>query len=97
MILVFAPQRAQLVLMDAPAQPGVEPGLLGQEIGAMARRNDIAYVDLASAWRDRTDKDAMYYRLDGHPNAHGHELISQALDRTLTSGMVPQLASCRRT
>jgi len=96
-ILIFVPQRAQLELLGRPSADGLQPDLLIQALQDMARRHGIAFVDLSREWRGRTDRNVLYYRVDGHLTAHGHELLGAAVERTLQSGVAPSLAHCETT
>ena len=93
-VLAFAPQRAQLELLGRADAGGLQPDLLTRALRDMARRHGIVFVDLSREWRGRADRNALYYRVDGHLTAHGHELLDAAVERTLRSGLVPALAHC---
>lgn len=93
-VLAFVPQRAQLELLGRPPTDGLHPGMLITALQEMAERHGIVFVDLSREWRGRADRDALYYRVDGHLTALGHELLSGAVERTLRSGVVPLLARC---
>ena len=93
-VLAFVPQRAQLELLGRADAGGLQPDLLTRALRDMARRHGIVFVDLSREWRGRADRNALYYRVDGHLTAHGHELLDAAVERTLRSGIVPALAHC---
>ena len=96
-ILAFVPQRAQLELLGRSDTEGLQPDLLIRALRDMAGRHGIVFVDLGREWRGRADREALYYRVDGHPNAAGHALLSATLERTLEDGVVPALAHCDAT
>jgi SGNH hydrolase-like domain, acetyltransferase AlgX len=56
---------------------------LSREVAAFARRNGIAYVDLAAAFSAIPDQAALYYRRDIHFSPAGNRLVAITLARAM--------------
>lgn len=93
-VLAVVPQRAQLTLLGKPAAPGIEADILIRALQAMSERHGIIFVDVGQKWAGIHARSDIYYRVDGHPTAYGHELLGKALDDVLLSGAVPAFAHC---
>ncbi len=77
--VMYVPQQAQATLTaTGQAPPGVVPTALSQAIGDIARRHGAGFIDVNAQFRGVKDPEAYFYNADGHPNAHGHELIARA-------------------
>jgi hypothetical protein len=84
-MLVYLPSRAQAALMHWKNRPaGIDPALLGQDLGVIARRHGIDYLDLTETIADHADPAGLYYPEDSHPNAAAGGIIADAI----VSGML---------
>ena len=92
--LVFVPERAQAALLSAHHAPsGVNPWAFGQEIGAIAHRNGIGYVDMSEAMSRIPDAANLYYPVDGHLSGQGNKFLARLVAQQLQRD-VPALTHC---
>lgn len=56
----------------------------GREVAAMAEREHAQYIDLLHAFAQTSDPRALFYTVDGHPNAAAQPLIANALMSAVT-------------
>ena len=96
-MIVYVPQRAQALLLKWHHLPkGIDPSLLGQEIGTIAARHDVAYLDLTRALGERPDVVNLFYPVDSHPDAAGSKIIGQSVATAIVA-QESALARCRDT
>jgi hypothetical protein len=94
-MIVYVPQRAQALLLKWRHLPkGVEPSLLGRDIGEIAARHDVGYLDLTKTIGDRPDVVSLFYPVDSHPDVAGSEIIGQSVANALVA-QDSALARCR--
>jgi hypothetical protein len=72
--------------------PGYDPFKLDNELRSIIERHGGIYVDILPDLRAIPNPERGFYRVEGHPNALGHALISNLLAKGLTGGAVPALA-----
>jgi hypothetical protein len=95
LFLVYVPERAQAALLSAhQSPPGVDPYALPRQIGDIARRHGIRFVDLSPTMSRTQDAAALYYPVDGHLSGQGAGMLADVLTRHLRE-TVPPLAKCR--
>lgn len=67
--------------------PGYDRDLAGKRLGDIARRHELAYVDVYPAMRDFAARHGqwVHYPIDGHPNVTGQRLIGNAVFEVLAA------------
>jgi hypothetical protein len=79
-MLVFVPSRPQALLLHWKHLPSnIDPPLLGRDLGAIAHRHGVAYLDLTETIGDRPDVASLFYPLDSHPNGAANAIIAKAV------------------
>lgn len=82
-VTVF-PQRVQLAMIDAGTWPkGYDPYVFGREIKCIVERHSGRYIDILHDFRNEREPEMDYYPVDGHPNAHGHEVLAHVMTQEL--------------
>ena len=95
LMIVYVPQRAQALLLKWHRLPqGTDPSLLGREIGDIAARHNVSYLDLTQTIGDRPDVVQLFYPVDSHPDAAGSKIIGQSVAHALVAE-AGALATCR--
>jgi hypothetical protein len=95
LILAYVPERAQAALLSAhQSPPGVDPYAFPRQIGDIARRHGIRFVDLSAAMSSMPDAASLYYPVDGHLSGKGDKVLANLLAVELRQ-TVPALAPCR--
>ena len=95
LMIVYVPQRAQALLVKWHHLPrGTDPSLLGREIGAIAARHKVNYLDLTQTIGDRPDVVSLFYPVDSHPDEAGSGVIGQSVANALMTDD-KALATCR--
>lgn len=84
------PQAAMIAMNDWPA--GYDPFKLDNELRAIVEHHGATYIDILPAYRRIPNPERGFYRVEGHPNAQGHAIISALLAKQLTGGAVAALA-----
>jgi hypothetical protein len=91
-VAVLLPTRVQAAMISMGSWPaGYDPYRLDHELRAIIASHGGIYVDILPDLRTLPNPERNYYPIDGHPNAEGHEMISQLLTKALLSGSVPAL------
>ena len=94
LLLVYVPQRAQATLLAAhQAPPGVEPYAFGRQIGEIAVRHGIDYLDLSTVFSKIPQAADLYYPVDGHLTGKGDAVLAAHAAAALQQ-KVPALAAC---
>ena len=94
-MLVFVPLRAQALLLRWKQKPSdIDPTLLGQALGDIARRHGARYLDLTETIGDRPEVASLYYPLDSHPDAAAGGIIADAIAHALLASDMAPIA-CR--
>jgi hypothetical protein len=85
-MLLFVPQRAQAALTQwKHSPPGIDPFLLGDAIGQIAKRNGALYVDLTRTIVANGTVRDLYYAVDSHPNGMAGAVIAEAIVSSMTT------------
>jgi hypothetical protein len=72
---------------------GFDPYKLNNELRAAITSHGGIYLDILPDFRSVLNPQRGYFAVDGHLDAHGHEIITGMLARALTSGAVPALSN----
>lgn len=84
-MLVFVPQRAQAALLQwRHLPPGIYPGLLGDALGEVTRRNGVLYLDLTRTVVANGSVKGLYYAVDSHPNGIASAIIADSILSAMT-------------
>jgi hypothetical protein len=85
-MLVFVPQRAQAALLQWKHLPsGIDPTLLGNELGEVARRNRVLYLNLTRTIVTNGTVEGLYYAVDSHPNGTASAIIAASILSAMTT------------
>jgi hypothetical protein len=91
-VAVLVPERAQAAMLSMSETPaGYAPYKLDDNLRSIIVRHGGTYLDILPDFRAIPNPENGYYPVDGHPDIHGHAMISAMLARQLTSGAVPAL------
>ena len=94
LLLIYVPQRAQATLLAAHHAPaGVAPYAFGREIGKIAARHNVDYLDLSAVFSRIPQAASMYYPVDGHLTGQGDAVVAAHAAAALQR-RVPALAAC---
>lgn len=95
-LVVFVPSRPQAALARWPRRDaGLDPTALGRALEKEVQRAGAQFLDLTADFAARPDAAALYYPVDGHPNAQGQAVIASGLVAGLAArGDLP--AACAR-
>ena len=95
LFLVYVPERAQAALLSAhQSPPGVDPYALPRQIGDIASRHGVHFIDLSPTMSHMPDAAALYYPVDGHLSGQGAGVLADVLTRHLRQ-TIPALDGCR--
>jgi hypothetical protein len=98
LVAVLVPERAQAAMISMGEWPtGFDPYKLDNELRSMVISHGGTYIDILPALRHILNPEKGYFSVDGHPDAHGHAMISGLLATELTSGAVPALKVATRS
>jgi hypothetical protein len=96
-VAVMLPIRAQAEMISMRAWPtGYDPYKLDSELRSIITSHGGIYVEILPYFRTIPNLEPYYLRVDEHPNARGHLVLSALLARALTSGVVPALKASSR-
>jgi hypothetical protein len=85
-VVVYVPFAPQVILAASnPVEPGIEPLAFDRAIGRISASRGSQYIDVLRPMSRRPRPADMYYSVNGHPNAQGHEVIAQAVVSGLLS------------
>ena len=80
LMLIQVPSLQQLTLMEMQNLPeGVDPYSFDRRMAEISARNGVQFFDAADVFKKIPDPNSLYYVVDGHINAEGHEVLSRAL------------------
>jgi hypothetical protein len=84
-MLVFVPQRAQAALIASGKDyaDDLHPHLLPDMLRKIAAENGLAFTDSTVSIPKRISSAQLFYAVNGHINARGHAMVSQAIMRRL--------------
>jgi len=95
MVLVFAPQRAQMAIASQGGYPDAHPELLPNELATVAESHGAGFANpLAEIPRDLPSGE-IFYAVNGHLNGAGHAYVAKSLEKTLLR-QAPAFAACKR-
>jgi len=95
LMLLVGPARIQAALLGEEKPPAnVDPLAFGRRVAEIARRHGIILLDSLDAFARLPHAEKLFYAVDGHLNAEGHQVLETALVDKLTSGSVPAFAGC---
>lgn len=83
------PQAAMISMKDWP--PEDDPYKLDEEIRKIVIAHGGEYIDILPDFRNLPNPEKYFFPVEGHPNAQGHQLLTQMLAEQLTDGVVPAL------
>jgi len=84
LVLIEVPTLAQAALLkmsDLPA--GVDPYALNRRLENIALRHGIQFIDTLDAFKRVPNISQVFYVVDGHINAEGHELVADIIVKQL--------------
>jgi len=94
LVAVFVPNRAQAAMISMGKPPeGYDPYRLDRELGKIVASHGGTYLDILPDYRTIPNPEQSYFPVDGHPNANGHAMIADFLEKELTHGAVPALGA----
>jgi hypothetical protein len=94
LVVVFVPNRPQVLMASMSERPaGYDPDQLDREVETIVEKHGAKFIDMLPSFRAIPNPERLYYPVDGHPDAHGHAFISDALAKELSDGLVPALKS----
>jgi len=86
LLVVLAPTEAQAyIIADKMEIPGVDAEAFGGAVAEIARRHGAIFADGAAAFQGVHDAQDDFYRVDGHFNAEGHELLGNVVAKAVLS------------
>jgi hypothetical protein len=92
LVAVFLPERAQAAMISRGEWPvSFDPFKLDNELRSIIESHGGTYLDILPDFRNIPNTERSFLPLDGHPDAHGHAMISGLLANELTAGAVPAL------
>jgi hypothetical protein len=94
-VAVLLPDRTQVAMISMMGDwpKGFDPYKLNNELRAAITSHGGIYLDILPDFRSVLNPQRGYFAVDGHLDAHGHEIITGMLARALTSGAVPALSN----
>jgi hypothetical protein len=96
-VATLLPERSQAAMISNGHWPGdVDPYKLDREMQAMVVGHGGVFLDIERDLSAVPNGQALFFPLEGHPNALGHAVFSQLLTRRLTQGPAPMLTSATR-
>jgi hypothetical protein len=95
LIIIPVPSRVEAALLSSPQlPPRVDPYAFGREVEAIASKHGADYLDLMKPISGIPNAENLYYIVDGHVTADGHDVIAEELVRKLLDGSVPAFSQC---
>jgi hypothetical protein len=92
-IFTALPRHAQAVMISGGvAPPGVNPYSFGDQIKAVVEKNGDTYIDVLQQFRNLPNVHGIFYPVDQHMTAEGHQLLAQMIATALTQGANPVIA-----
>jgi hypothetical protein len=92
-VAAYLPNRAQTTMVSMGQWPtGFDPYQLDNKLRPIIESHGGTYIDLLPEFREIPDPEQYYLPVDGHPNPHGHVVLTGLLAKQLTSGVVPALS-----
>ena len=93
LIFTALPRHAQAVMISGGvAPPGVNPYGFGDQIKAVVEKNGGTYIDVLQQFRNLPNVHGIFYPVDQHITAEGHQLLAQMIATALTRGANPVIA-----
>jgi len=93
LVAVYLPRGPQAAMISRNEWPdGYDPFELDNELRLIVERHGGTYIDILPEFRHIPNPERGFYRVEGHPNAQGHAVISNLLAKELTGGAVAALA-----
>ena len=78
-LVIGIPERAQVLMLQKSHLPrGVDPSAFTRELGRVAARHGILYLDGLDSLRRVPDPESLFYVVDGHPTPAAHRILGQA-------------------
>jgi len=91
-VVVYLPRGQQAAMISMNDWPqDYDPFKLDDELRSIIEHHGGIYLDILPDFRTIPHPERGFYRVEGHPNAQGHALISNLLAKELTGGAVPEL------
>lgn len=83
-VIVFIPQRIQAVILEIDSiNSEFSATEIGEQIGIIAKRHGFVYVDFTTGISKHPAPTDLYYTIDGHLTAEGHDLLGKELAEVL--------------
>jgi len=96
LVVVAVPNRvAAAIVSNHATLEATDAALFGRRIAQISAQRGAFPVDTTPEFASYPHAERLFYPVDNHPNAGGHEVIARALLKRLTDGSIPQLAACR--
>ena len=92
LVTVLLPNRAQAAMISMGEWPaGFDPYTLDNELRSIVVSHGGTYLDILPRFRSVVNPEQYFFEVNGHPDAHGHLLVSEMLASELTGGAIPPL------
>jgi hypothetical protein len=92
LVAVLLPNHAQAAMISMQELPaGVDPYWADEDVRSIITSHGGIYIDMFPDIRAIPNLQLGYFPVEGHPNALGHAIFTEALAQELTNGSVPAL------
>ena len=93
LVVVMLPTHVQADMVTLGEWPeGLDPYKLGRELRSIVTNEGGMYIDILPDIRNKPSIQNGYYSLDPHANPLGNAILSGAMAKELTSGVIPALS-----
>jgi hypothetical protein len=94
-VLLVGPQRIQAALLgNEQLGKNLDPFAFGRRITEIAERHGILVLNSLPAFAQVPGAEKLFYAVDGHLNAGGHDVLAAAVSARFADGSVPAFAGC---
>lgn len=91
-VVLMTPRRSQVAMVSSGDWSSeYDPYWLDSQVLEIARRHGAGALDILPTLALIPDEESLYFPSDQHPNAKGHAVLAQLIERALTAGSIPQL------
>jgi hypothetical protein len=90
--VLMIPKRPEVAMISSGNwSDEYDPYWLDLQVQEIARRHGAGALDILPGLSMIPDEESLYFPSDGHPDAKGHAVLAQLIERALTAGSIPQL------
>jgi hypothetical protein len=91
-VVLMTPRRSQVAMVSSGDWSSeYDPYWLDSQVLEIAHRHGAGALDILPTLALIPDEESLYFPSDQHPNAKGHAVLAQLIERALTAGSIPQL------